>query len=651
MYLSRLVAKNYRSIDCVDIKFTEGKNVIVGKNNSGKSNIMKALDLVLGESSPTYAKSDNITEHDFRNINGKLENEILIWCELSRSSEEQLNYDEMYNAYGFYVHMESYNVPYRYEIQDLLEDYNKLFEFNQDDLERDKKYYVNPKLKNQGTLESQFDDKSHFAYVFKATIDDAGRIHKDIRLLYREDNTKGWILAFKDAVRNELIKSAIIPAFRDPQTQLRLNNWSWYGKLMKSLTSNHGKEKDLEEAFKKVNSISADIFQSVKDNMSNSALSVAFPGTDMYFQFNEDANRDVYKGVKVYVDDGYKSELTTKGAGIQSAAIIGLFSYYTREINTQSSALLCLEEPELYLHPHAKRTVSDQLDVFIKNATGDKVQHQVIITTHSNEFIRTTDSKLNVVIANKTPTGTLTNTLEVSKLKRLIVDDNYNEIFFSDKVILCENFDKYILTWVADELYPGELNKQNVSLISVGGKDQFDEFCKLIHKAGIEHYIFADFDFILRDDAEEIGKYKDSKGNPLKKRKDVTKIPRGFFEQKCIFSSKAQDSVNVIKELRTKLKQSNEEEFYKAKNYKDFDEELHDEILKVLKQCRENGVGILNGEIENLSKDKDVLDAGRLKLSLAKIFQLNGLLNDGKKISELIEIGDIKQFIDHVLVK
>ena len=65
MYLSRLYIKNFRSIKEIDLRFSEDKNVIVGRNNSGKSNIVAALDAVLSESSPTYHRTQNITESDF----------------------------------------------------------------------------------------------------------------------------------------------------------------------------------------------------------------------------------------------------------------------------------------------------------------------------------------------------------------------------------------------------------------------------------------------------------------------------------------------------------------------------------------------------------------------------------------------------------
>ena len=61
MHVSRLYIENFRSIQQIDLKFMPNKNIIIGKNNSGKSNIMRAIDLMLGEKSPTYVNSENIT--------------------------------------------------------------------------------------------------------------------------------------------------------------------------------------------------------------------------------------------------------------------------------------------------------------------------------------------------------------------------------------------------------------------------------------------------------------------------------------------------------------------------------------------------------------------------------------------------------------
>ena len=47
MYISRIKIKNYRNFIDLDIEFNHGLNVIIGHNNSGKTNLIKALQLVL----------------------------------------------------------------------------------------------------------------------------------------------------------------------------------------------------------------------------------------------------------------------------------------------------------------------------------------------------------------------------------------------------------------------------------------------------------------------------------------------------------------------------------------------------------------------------------------------------------------------------
>ena len=56
MYISKFSAFNYRSLKQVIVRLENGKNVIVGKNNSGKSNIIKGLEVLVGEKFPTYQK-------------------------------------------------------------------------------------------------------------------------------------------------------------------------------------------------------------------------------------------------------------------------------------------------------------------------------------------------------------------------------------------------------------------------------------------------------------------------------------------------------------------------------------------------------------------------------------------------------------------
>ena len=102
---------------------------------------------------------------------------------------------------------------------------------------------------------------------------------------------------------------------------------------MQHLTAGHMKNAELQNALKSVREVADKIFESVREEVRESALEIAFPGTQLSFQFNADNQLDLYKRCVLYVDDGFKSLLTDKGSGIQSAVIIGLFSYYTKYVN------------------------------------------------------------------------------------------------------------------------------------------------------------------------------------------------------------------------------------------------------------------------------------------------------------------------------
>jgi len=358
MYLSRLYLKNFRSIETLDLTFLPGKNVIVGRNNSGKSNIISAIDLVLGDSSPDYARSDNISETDFftrvvadENGSGsEVAQELRIWCELTRCSSESLDFDALYDCIGFNaVDSAKFGPRRRFDLNDLEQRFDSVCDIEDDEIPRT---YINPKLRNQLKFEQEFDDKYHFAFAFQAVRSGNG-IEKKLRLLYREDEHSGWILALRATVRNALIQSAVIPSFRDPFSQLRVTNWSWYGKLLRHLTAGSLSLPNVEDAFIQLKEAADAVFASARERIERSTLSVAFPGTSISFQFSTDRNSDIYKNCVIYVDDGFKSLLAEKGSGLQSATIIGLFCYYTKEVHIRGSAIMCVEEPELYLiHMH-----------------------------------------------------------------------------------------------------------------------------------------------------------------------------------------------------------------------------------------------------------------------------------------------------------
>jgi len=258
MYLSHLYIENYRSIEKLDLKFKKGKNIIVGKNNSGKSNIIKAIDLILGEKSPTWIKSDNITDNDF--FEGNTEKEIFIWCELVKDSEEILN---LSNAKGAFFKLKDKSTKESKKMTVDFSSKDNLFEFCTDagqakiDNNEFKKDWIGTKPYCVNGFEDELKEMNNFAFAFKCKKEDELFI-KDMVFLYKKTEDSDWFFAINVNLRNELLQSAIIPSFRNPKDQLRIANYTWYGKLLRECIKSD--DEDLNNAFGKVKEASNKLF-------------------------------------------------------------------------------------------------------------------------------------------------------------------------------------------------------------------------------------------------------------------------------------------------------------------------------------------------------------------------------------------------------
>ena len=76
MRIEHIKIKNFRSIkDQITVSLSANKTVFVGQNNSGKTNIISALDILFGERYPTYYP---LEEKDFFDPSEPVEIEMKI---------------------------------------------------------------------------------------------------------------------------------------------------------------------------------------------------------------------------------------------------------------------------------------------------------------------------------------------------------------------------------------------------------------------------------------------------------------------------------------------------------------------------------------------------------------------------------------------
>lgn len=549
--------------------------------------------------------------------------------------------------------------PYRHSIRTNLpefwEDLNNAMDISDHDSGIYTNYVsTNGKSKQVGTLELEFNNKFVFAFAFRAQYTGESKIQKEIRFFYKEKKNSHWIMSFSAPIRNEFIQSAIIPSFRDPSRELRINSWSWYGKLLKTYTEEDNQQ--LLDAFQQVKQASNEVFKDLRTEINNSNVKVAFPDTTVSFQFNPEAKFDFYKNALIYVNDGHDSPLHDKGAGIQSAVIIGLFNYYTKVVTQSNCSLLAIEEPELYLHPQARRVMANRLDDFVDNN-----KHQVIITTHSTEFITSAHENINIILAKKdiSKATTAKNAkFDTSKERQILLKVQNAEMFFADTVILVEGGEKYVVEAAAKHYglnvkpYIGEnwLNERNYSVISVGGKSEFHKYYKKLKELGIPVYVMADFDFFVRLLSEfltEVGAKKEKKDylNGLKGKinSKTPEIAKDILQRMAEFKEFLNQKGFTLneKEIKSKIRES-----LRIKNIMNIPEEIRDEVSRYIDTLKDEQVFILKGELEDYYKEKCLkLLSGINGKEEKPIYICSNLLNHNE-ITELMEIDEYKCLFD-----
>ncbi len=154
-----------------------------------------------------------------------------------------------------------------------------------------------------------------------------------------------------------------------------------------------------ESAYKKALAEVAKIQAPVLDKISKSiteTLRVFLPNVrNVRVTISEEARyRALRRSCDIVVDDGTPTLLARKGDGVQSLAALSLMRHSSESGALGRQLILTIEEPESHLHPSAIH----QLRLVLAEIA-DK--HQVIMTTHCPLFVDRTSIKSNVIVNQK----------------------------------------------------------------------------------------------------------------------------------------------------------------------------------------------------------------------------------------------------------
>ena len=209
---------------------------------------------------------------------------------------------------------------------------------------------------------------------------------------------------------------------------------------------------------------------------------------------------DLHKGMDVIFRDGEAARLSVSqhGMGTRSwISFLTLGAYVDWEKQrlieddpeSESYIMLTMEEPEAHLHPQAQQKLYSQLCKF----TGQK-----IISTHSPSIVAQAD--LNDLIHFEKIDGktqaysfdaSVYTSEEKSRIRREVIS-SHGELLFAKAIVLCEGVtEEQALPIYFQEKYGIEPTFCGISIIGIGGQN-YKTFLSLIKNFHINWFIFSD---------------------------------------------------------------------------------------------------------------------------------------------------------------
>jgi len=226
---------------------------------------------------------------------------------------------------------------------------------------------------------------------------------------------------------------------------------------------------------------------------------------------------DFYKSLDLRVREGnFEISATELGEGVQNAIVLSILQAF--EERRKKGAILLIEEPEMFLHPQMQRSLYKTIREIGKT-------NQVIYATHSAHFITIPDYQ-EVLLVRKGVEGTnvIRSSLSTNAKRRekLIkeLDPERNELFFANRLLLVEgDTEKLAFPEYAKRLGL-DLDREGATIVEVGGKRNLLDFAQIAISFGIPTGIVydedsSDFDG-QRNEEKNFNKKLDELANPDK---------------------------------------------------------------------------------------------------------------------------------------
>lgn len=243
------------------------------------------------------------------------------------------------------------------------------------------------------------------------------------------------------------------------------------------------------------------------DTGINTILNQIFPDVSVKLHFPTPNIADILKDgtLKIFENEVTSRDLSSFGHGTQRSIQMALIRYLAQmkkdSTTRKKTTVICIDEPELYLHPSTIQLIKESL------ITLSNKGYQILFSTHSPSLLSATNA-MDAIQIYKNADGTqaretITSLLSryeqthAAQLQDIFKLNNSSQIFFSEKILLVEGkTETRIISLTYEKMKNTNFHFSKIAIVPVDSKNSLIKMANVLKSLGFSSKILTDLDYI-----------------------------------------------------------------------------------------------------------------------------------------------------------